>query len=112
MKRTSLLLLLSAASCTKPAADFSIAVEIDGQPAPPIDKKKIDASKPDFEEGEQRAWSIAHLLGPAMEEKSLAITVFGKNDLSATMPRPHKDREAEPVLLMNGAGMSAAMVAI
>jgi hypothetical protein len=108
MKRSLLLTCLLATACTKAV---SISVTIDGQPAATIDKKKLEATKPDFQKDDFRAWTIAGLLGSAVAEKSLAITVHAENDLTITLPRPLKDRTAEPVLLLKKDGdLAAAMM--
>ena len=70
MKRAIFLLTLLFTACR---ADPSISVTIDGQPGPTIDKKKLEATKPDFEKEDFRAWAIYGLLGSALRPHGLTV---------------------------------------
>ncbi len=46
-------------------AGIWIEVEIDGEPAPPIDSALLRRVEPDFRSGARRSWKIERLVGPA-----------------------------------------------
>jgi hypothetical protein len=81
----------------------SIAVDIDGKAAPPVD---LRASKPDFEDGEHRAWRMTTLFGPAT--KTVAVT--GENDVTVQFQRASDARDPQPALMLTRRGDIVALL--
>lgn len=79
-----------------------IEVEIDGIAAAPIDAAKLNATKPDYQTEEHRAWQIATLLGPAAERENAMIAAT--DDKGVTVKMPRRAGAAVPVLAVNRRG--------
>lgn len=107
MKYLLLCAAIMASACSQKETALSIALELDGHPAPPINQKTLEAHPASPDKDGRRSWPIATLLGPAMAEKSLAITVYGAEGRSITMPRP-KDHTTEPLLILEKDGATSA----
>ena len=92
----------------EPAESLRIAVEIDGQPAPPIDAARLRGLKPDFEDPERRAWLFGSVLGARARAPETAIAVTGDNEVTVVFRRADG---AEPVLALSRRGeIVAALV--
>jgi hypothetical protein len=93
------------------ATGLRIDVTIDGAPSAAIDHQKLDATKPDFEDGERRAWRIDTLVGAAGQREGAVFRVDGDKGMSVLLRRPEGDNDALPVLVLNRRGeLLAAMV--
>jgi hypothetical protein len=87
-------------------AQLRIDVQIDGKPAPAIDAAKLAATKPDFAEGEHRAWKIESLVGPGS-----AFAVTGEKAATLTLHPASDDKAPLPVLIVTRRGeVIAAMI--
>ncbi|MGO9711117.1 MAG: hypothetical protein ACLQBL_19810 [Polyangiaceae bacterium] len=92
-------------------SELAVAVEIDGHAAPPLDHAKLDATRPDFVDGDRRAWRIETLLGASAERDGAIFTVTGDQDVAIVLRHPKSDDDRAPVLVMNRRGqILAAMV--
>lgn len=92
-------------------SELAVAVEIDGHAAPPLDHAKLDATRPDFVDGDRRAWRIKTLLGASAERDGAIFTVTGDQDVAIVLRHPKSDDDRAPVLVMNRRGqILAAMV--
>jgi hypothetical protein len=88
-----------------------IEVEIDGQPSPPIDAARLDATPPDFAEHDRRAWRIETLLGEVARREGAVITVTGEKGLRIQLDRSGVEGAPIAVLAMSRRGeVLAAMV--
>jgi hypothetical protein len=93
-----------------PPAALRIAVEIDGNEAPPIDAARLAALKPEFEDADHRAWRLATLIGSAAQTHAV-IAVTGENDVTVQFRRPASERDPQPVLALTRRGeLVAALV--
>jgi hypothetical protein len=94
-----------------PAANFSVTVEIDGMPAAALDRARLDATAPDFSDGDRRAWKVETLLGSAASREGATFTITGDKDVAVVLHRPRGATDAIPVLAVNRRGqLMAAMV--
>lgn len=92
-------------------AQLAIPVDVDGKPAAPIDAAKLAATKPDFAEGEHRAWRIESLVGAAASRDGASIAVTGEKDVTITLHPPKTDKDPIAVLVVTRRGeVIAAMV--
>jgi hypothetical protein len=88
-----------------------IEVEVDGRREAPLDAKDFDAKKPDFAQGDLRAYKLGTLLGPAAERDGTMFSVTGERGVVITLPRPRTEKDALPVLVVSRRGeVVAAMV--
>lgn len=86
-------------------ASLSIAVQIDGKPAPPIDAARLGAVPPDYVSGERRAWRLSTLLGEACARPDAVVEVEGEGGRKTVFERPaHAPDGREPVLALNRRG--------
>jgi len=93
-------------------AGLKIDVEIDGQPAPPIDAARLASVKPDFEDAERRAWRLPSLLGPASARPGAVAAVTGDKDVTVILRQPKGAQDPTPVLAeTRRGGVVAAMLA-
>jgi len=91
--------------------DLSVAVVIDGQAAPPLDRARLDATPADFTDGDRRAWRIETLLGAPASRAGAAFTVTGDKDVAIVLRHPRSASDEVPVLALNRRGqLLAAMV--
>jgi hypothetical protein len=135
LSRAALLLLLAVAGCQRsgeppplnegkrmPKAppppdggippELSIAVELNGKPAPPIDARKLESTPPDYVQGPLRAWDIRSLLGPGGKDllPGTLIAVTGEQGITVDLPI-FSGREEVPVLTITRRGeLVAALV--
>lgn len=92
-------------------ATLRIAVEIDGQPAPPIDAARLAATRPDFRDRERRAWKLPTLLGPAAARPGAVAEVTGDDGVTVLLRQPTDPAAPLPVLAESRRGeIVAAMV--
>ena len=90
---------------------LSIAVEVDGQPAPAIDAARLDAVPPDYTDHERRAWRLETLLGDAAKREGAVISVTGEKGLSIQLDRTSTEGAPIAVLAVSRRGeVVAAMV--
>jgi hypothetical protein len=80
---------------TEVTGTLHINVQIDDQPAPPIDAARLAATKADFEDEDRRAWKMVTLLGPAAGRDGVSIAVTGAKGLTL-VARPTKN-SADPI---------------
>jgi len=125
----SLLLIGAVAGCAKgddearrvprppppPGAELpdslNIPINLDGRPVPPVDKKRLEALKPDFSAEERRAWKLTSVLGAAAQRPGVVIEARGQRGASITLRPPASDSEPQPVLLLTRRGeLAAAMI--
>lgn len=94
------------------SADISdnvrIDVEIDGKPAPRIDAASLAQTKPDFVEGDKRAWKLASLVGEGASRPGATLSVTGERGLVVTMPAPKTSADPVPVLVVTRRGETVA----
>ncbi|MBL8610976.1 MAG: hypothetical protein JNL38_26780, partial [Myxococcales bacterium] len=88
-----------------------IEVEIDGKPAPRIDAAALAKTKPDFVEGDKRAWRLASLLGEGASGPGATFSVTGERGLVVTMPAPKSPTDPVPVLVVTRRGETVAALA-
>jgi len=92
-------------------SEFRIDVEIDGNPARPIDAAVLQRVKPDFDRGGPRIWKLERLLGEAYGRPNSMLEVQSADGVKTVFPRPAKGVQgAELVLLLNRRG--EALVAL
>lgn len=86
-------------------ASLSIPVEIDGQPAAPIDAALLEAHDPEYREGDRMAWRLASLLGDAYLRDGAELEITAKDGVKRVfgdLRKPAGGRE--PVLALNRRG--------
>lgn len=88
---------------TTPLPEVSIAVEIDGKPASPIDAARLATVTPDFEEEDRRMWKLSTLLGDAAGPGAL-VAVSGREGPEVVLRVPAKADEPQPALLASRRG--------
>lgn len=88
-------------------AGIDVAVTVDGQAAARADSAWLSARKPDFEDGEWRAWRLSALAGEAAEA---AGTVVEVGDVDGQRSRLQAGPQAVPVLTFNRQGELVVMV--
>ena len=99
----------AAASAKAPAqaseipAGIQIEVEIDGEPASPIDSALLRRVEPDFRTGARRSWKIERLVGPAAARPKNVLEVENAEGVTTAFP-PGATRMWEPVLSLNRRG--------
>ena len=84
-------------------ADLSIAVTVDGAAAPPITRDRLDATPPDFQDKERRAWKLTTLV-PALDVAGAAVDARGPEGVSIRMSRPDDAKLPQPVLYLTRRG--------
>lgn len=95
----------------QPSPALHIPVEIDGQPAAPLDAARLAKTKADFEDVERRAWKLPTLLGPAAARPGAAVAVTGEKGVTVVLHQPRSEKEALPVIAVSRrGGIVAAMV--
>ncbi len=83
---------------------ITIAVEVDGAAAKPIDPARLDAVPPEFSEEDRRGWRLATLLGEAAKREGAVLAVSGEDGPEVLLRVP-KDVEApQPALLVSRRG--------
>jgi hypothetical protein len=88
-------------SATPPPVEVRIEVEVAGRPAPPIDAARLAAVKPDFVEGDKRAWRLGTLIDGAAGH---GIEVEDKDGVKTTFPTESDAGTHEPMLYLNKHG--------
>jgi hypothetical protein len=92
-------------------SDIAVAVEIDGHAAAALDRAKLDATPPDFVDGERRAWRVETLLGLPASNDGATFTVTGDRDVAIVLRHTSADPDLLPILAVNRRGqMFGAMV--
>jgi len=84
-------------------AKLSIAVTVDGAPAPAITAERLAGVKPDFLDAERRAWKLTTLL-PELDEPGAAVEARGPTGVSVRLDRPATADSMEPVLFLTRRG--------
>ena len=84
-------------------AGIRIEVEIDGEPAPPIDSALLRRVEPDFRSGARRSWKIERLVGPAAARPKHVLEVEDAEGVATAFP-PGARRMGEPVLSLDRRG--------
>jgi hypothetical protein len=93
------------------SAELHIVVEIDGKADATIDATKLNATKPDFVDGERRAWRIESLVGASAKRDGTVIAVTGEKGVTVTLHQPKTDKDPLAVLAVSRRGeVVAAMV--
>lgn len=88
-----------------------IAVEVDGHPAPAIDRARLARTKPDFQDLERRAWRLTTLLPEAARPGAVA-EVTGDQNVTLLLRQSTDAKAPLPVLTESRrGGIVAAMVA-
>ncbi len=85
-------------------ADLHIPVEVDGQPAEPINKARLAAEKPDFSDGDRSAWKLSHLLGAPFARDGAVVEAVSSAGVSVALARPASDTGPQPVLFLTRRG--------
>jgi hypothetical protein len=92
-------------------SDIAVTVEIDGHPAPVVDRARLGGTPPDFTDGERRAWRVETLLGLPTDQDGATFTVTGDHDVAIVLRHTSTDPDLIPILAVNRRGqMFAAMV--
>lgn len=92
-------------------AQLHIDVDCKGKPCDPIDAAKLASTKPDFADGEHRAWRVETLVGLAGPHDGVVIAVTGDKGVTITLTTPKTDKDPVPVLVVTRRGeVIAAMV--
>jgi hypothetical protein len=86
------------------APSLSVAVVLDGVPAPALDAARFDGAKADFTEGERHAFRMVTLLGPAVARPGTSFAITGDQGLVLTMTTPADPKAPEPVLVVSRRG--------
>jgi hypothetical protein len=93
-------------------AGLQIAVEVDGRPAAAIDAARLAALRPDYEQGEHRAWKLASLLGAPFGEPGSVVEAVGASGIAVLLRPAASETEPQPVLALTRRGeVAAALVA-
>jgi len=91
--------------------ELHIVVEIDGKTDATIDAAKLNATKPDFIDGERRAWRIESLVGASAKRDGTIIAVTGDKGVTVTLRQSKSDKDPMAVLAVSRRGeVVAAMV--
>jgi hypothetical protein len=118
-----LLLLVLIASCSKASeeseakrtpvppppprveipANLEIAVTIDGTPADPITRARLESLTPDFHDTERLAWRLTTLV-PALDHPGAVVEAQGAEGVSIRMERPDDAAMPQPVLFFTRRG--------
>ena len=85
-------------------ADLHIPVEVDGQPAEPINRARLSASKPDFSDGDRSAWELTQLLGAPFARDGAVVEAVSPAGVSVALARPASDKAPQPVLFLTRRG--------
>src|SRR5262245_46514370 len=80
---------------------LSIAVTVDGAPAPAITTERLRDQKPDFEDAERRAWRLTRLI-PELARPGAVAEARGPAGISLRLPAGAKGME--PVLFLTRRG--------
>jgi hypothetical protein len=84
-------------------ATLSIAVTVDGSPAPAITADRLRAEAPDFTSPEHRAWKLTRLVA-AFDQPGVAIEARGPAGVSIRLDRPADAAAMQPVLFLTRRG--------
>lgn len=95
-----------------PVPDVHIAIEVDGQPAAPIDRALLEKTPPDFVDSGERSWRLETLLGAAARRPGVVFAVTGSEGLTVELRRPVKDGDPVPVLRLKAGGKVVATMVV
>lgn len=84
-------------------AGLSIAVTIDGSPAPALDATRLAAIPADFADSERRAWRLTTLV-PAFDAPGRTIEAVGPSGMTLKLDRPSGAKATAPVLFLTRRG--------
>jgi hypothetical protein len=82
---------------------LSIAVTIDGNPAPALTAARLGAATPTYVDNEHRAWTLASLL-PAFDTPGATLEARGPSGISVRLERPVTTAALQPVLFLTRRG--------
>lgn len=85
------------------SAAISIAVEIDGAPAPLLDSAKLASTAPDFKDEEHRAWKLSTLLANT-NRPGMAFAVSGDQGVTIVLRSPKNPGDPFPAAMLNRRG--------
>jgi hypothetical protein len=101
----------STAEPTVPAG-ISVAVNIGGSESVAIDSAALQASKPDFESDDHRAWRLTSLLGERFQPKTMAVELEDEDGRRTMLRRAGAAQSKVVVVVVNRAGSpTVALVA-
>jgi hypothetical protein len=84
-------------------ADLDIAVTVDGTPAAPITRPRLEGLAPDFHDDERLAWRLTTLV-PALDHPGAQVEARGVEGVSITIARPDDPAMPQPVLFFTRRG--------
>jgi hypothetical protein len=93
-------------------ADLRVPVEVNGTERAPIDPAMLRRVKPDYVQGERRAWRFATLLGPEFERQDAGLEIENARGLKTSIAPPTRQIDGRiAVLALNRKGdLVVAMV--
>lgn len=116
------ILIASLGACTKPSESteakrtpkpppaesaaivpVTIAVEVDGTPAPAVNDAKLEATTPDFKDDEHRAWKISTLV-PNANRAGETFALTGEQGVTIVLRSPPAPADPVPALMVNRRG--------
>lgn len=80
---------------------LSIAVTIDGVPAPPVDAERLERTPATYADEGKRAWRIDTLFGAKGARTGVSYTVTGDGGVAIVLRPPRSLAEAVPVIAAN-----------
>lgn len=86
------------------ALDVTIAVEVDGSPAPPLDTSRLDAVAPDYVEDDKRGWNLVSLLGDVARRDGVVFAIAGADGPEVLLRLPKTSEDPQPALLASRRG--------
>lgn len=86
------------------ALEVTIAVEVDGAAAPPLDAGRLDAVAPDYVEDDKRGWNLASLLGETARRDGVVFAVAGADGPEVLLRSARSADEPQPALLASRRG--------
>ncbi|MEZ4364923.1 MAG: hypothetical protein R2939_01385 [Kofleriaceae bacterium] len=88
---------------------LAIPVTVDGQAVAPIDRARLAGVRPDFQDGDRRAWRMATLLD-ALGDRAATIAVTGEGDITLELHHDPTAKGSVPVLIVTRRGEVQAAV--
>lgn len=80
---------------------LSIAVTIDGEPAPPLDAARLESTPATYADEGKRAWRLDTLFGSKGARAGVSYTVTGDGGVELVLRPPRSLAEAVPVIAAN-----------
>lgn len=84
-------------------AELDIAVTVDGVAADAITAARLEATAPDFQDEDRRAWRLTRLI-PALDREGAWVEARGPSGVSVRVDRPARAEEPQPVIYLTRRG--------